>query len=541
MARRERAASERRALLAALTQHSLPLDAPRPVSLPQPAPVLQRVPAPAADSAGRVTAAELWAVVHLPTLILDALPSSRQLPCAVVELQSGVQRVIAVDAAARAQGVMPGCSLAVALALCRSLEVRPRAPRRERHLLLQLAEAALSFTPRVSLDLPDALLLEVRGSLALFGGVEALLAALAARTAALGLTSQLALAPTPRAALALSRLGMSPVPVVMNPERLVGVLAPLPLAVLRWPAERLARLESMGVRTIGEALRLPRAGFAKRFGRDALATLDQLVGRVAELRVPFSAREWFRARCEPAYELSEHTTVLRYLQPLLDDLERYLRRRQQAVTELQLRLRHRAAMAVPASTTVVLRLAAAQLDAAALAALLAEHLARVELPAPVIRIELRSGALQPLHAETPSLWRAGEHGGAAGRESTTLIEQLRARLGPDAVYGLCLVPEHRPEKAWAIAEPDLAAPQSLPAVGRHLRRPLWLLRQPEWLQHGLQGLTLLEGPECIETGWWDGGDVTRDYYVARDAAGAQLWIFRERNAPRAWRLQGVFG
>jgi protein ImuB len=52
---------------------------------------------------------------------------------------------------------------------------------------------------------------------------------------------------------------------------------------------------------------------------------------------------------------------------------------------------------------------------------------------------------------------------------------------------------------------------------------------------------LLGGPERVETAWWDGGDITRDYYVARDLHGVRLWIFRERHSPHRWYLHGVFG
>jgi protein ImuB len=68
-----------------------------------------------------------------------------------------------------------------------------------------------------------------------------------------------------------------------------------------------------------------------------------------------------------------------------------------------------------------------------------------------------------------------------------------------------------------------------------------LLREPEVLIDAPQGLQLLEGPERIETGWWDGREVARDYYVARDDSGAELWVYRERLPPHAWYLHGVFG
>jgi protein ImuB len=50
-----------------------------------------------------------------------------------------------------------------------------------------------------------------------------------------------------------------------------------------------------------------------------------------------------------------------------------------------------------------------------------------------------------------------------------------------------------------------------------------------------------DGPERIESGWWDGHDVRRDYYVARNPGGVRMWIFRERSAAGGWFLHGVFG
>jgi len=435
-----------------------------------------------------------------------------------------------------------------------------------------LARLALGFSPRVSLE-SDAVLLEVRGSFQLFGGPQALCAQLLARCRAAGVEPRWALAPTPLAALALARAmtdaeacagqGVA----VLARDRLVGALAPLPLAVLGWSDDTIARLASSGVRTLGAALRLPRAGFARRFGPGTLADLDRLVGLAPEPRRAFVPRERYRVRHEPSFELAAQPAVLREIGPLLDALESFLRARGCGTDLLMLRLAHRerpaqhGAAAIPPYTPVTLRLAAAEWLAARFAALLAEHLARTVLPAPVVRIELRSGALRAVTAGSAALWRPGEHGGGLGRESPALIERLRARLGSEAVYGLCLVPRHRPEVAWRVAEPALPGaasgaasgaaadavagvahvPESAPAEGCGLRRPLWLLREPEPLPWPYEALQRLEGPERIETGWWDGGDVARDYYIAREPSGTEVWVYRERLPPHGWWLHGVFG
>jgi protein ImuB len=75
-------------------------------------------------------------------------------------------------------------------------------------------------------------------------------------------------------------------------------------------------------------------------------------------------------------------------------------------------------------------------------------------------------------------------------------------------------------------------------------RPVWLLDEPLLLAANLQqlcqeGSIIEQGPERIESGWWDGKDVARDYYVARQARGARWWVFQQRGT-QCWYLHGVF-
>jgi protein ImuB len=58
---------------------------------------------------------------------------------------------------------------------------------------------------------------------------------------------------------------------------------------------------------------------------------------------------------------------------------------------------------------------------------------------------------------------------------------------------------------------------------------------PAW-----QGTLVLDGaPERIESGWWDGADVRREYHVARNGRGRCGWVFRDLRTGH-WYLHGVF-
>jgi protein ImuB len=109
------------------------------------------------------------------------------------------------------------------------------------------------------------------------------------------------------------------------------------------------------------------------------------------------------------------------------------------------------------------------------------------------------------------------------------------------VQGLACHADHRPELASrALPASPAATPAALPP------RPLWLLNPPEALRevHGRPQrsgpLALAAGPERIESGWWDGGDVRRDYFIAIDSTGRWLWIFRDPRPPGGWFLHGIF-
>jgi protein ImuB len=225
----------------------------------------------------------------------------------------------------------------------------------------------------------------------------------------------------------------------------------------------------------------------------------------------------------------------------LQELEKFLQARDCGITWMECRLRHRHA----SPTLCLLRLATPVADAQRLSVLLGEKLMTLVLPEPVRSCELRTGLIVPRPLSSSGMWQAGERGGEAGAEVPQLVEHLRARLGDDAVYGLQLVAGHRPEKSWRSAEPG--APVATESSCGAFRRPLWLLPVPQILdedagQPRYRGpLQLFANPERIETGWWDGEEAIRDYYIALDIYGVRLWIFREREEPHRWFLHGMFG
>ena len=498
----------------------------------------------------RARGRQLWLAIHLPRLALEALRPSplKSTPVVVIDAGQRLQNVLAGNEAAYAAGVRPGQSLNAAIVLASQLEVLPRNVTRERERLARLAAWCQRFTPLVSLEPENELLLEVKGSLGLFGGAHSLLQQLATGLREQGVTALLALTPTPRSALWLARAcpssqrERSEATVIEKPEMLVRHLAPVALHCLCWPEELLTRLTSMGVRTVGDVMRLPRGGMVRRLGQSWLDELDRALGRRADVRRGFRRPQRFDERRALEHEIESSAGLTAACEPLLLDLQGFLRERQAAVAVLTLELKHR----THPPMRLRIGLAAPSGDVAHLRALLEERLGALSLPAPVIAMRLHSGALLEQVPVDGSL-RLGEKAGTRDLPDALprLLERLRARLGHEAVFGMGVVEDHRPEYAWRVI--DTPSPQPSPAVSSPFHRPLWLFAEPQWLSEknpitrGRSPLELLSGPERIETGWWDGREVTRDYFVARDEQGVRLWIYRERHAPHGWYLHGLFG
>ena len=68
---------------------------------------------------------------------------------------------------------------------------------------------------------------------------------------------------------------------IIEKGREAETLSPFPLNALRLEAETVARIESVGLRTVDAILQAPRAPLSRRYGRQTLTRLDQaLLGRL---------------------------------------------------------------------------------------------------------------------------------------------------------------------------------------------------------------------------------------------------------------------
>lgn len=390
-----------------------------------------------------------------------------------------------------------------------------------------LAAWAYRYSSQVHVGYDDAVVLEIEASLRLFGPWPVFERRLREDLAALGIACRIAVAPNPRAAWVLAGLhdGLA----IVHAARLDTALARIPVARAKLDPKQAQALQAMGLRRLGQLFAAPRDALGKRFGQALLLHLDRLRGAPEALDA-YAPPDRFDLRIDFEWDAESTQALLFPLRRLVSALAAFLAGRDGGVQRFVLRLEHdRQLPGGQADTEVVVGLLAAERDPALLFEVARSRLEWLDgtvhraVPAPVRGLRLVADQLPPFVPAARELFEARP---AQSLPWEALRERLRARLGNEAVYRLAARDDHRPEQAWrrvtvqATAAQHAASQPEPPTAPR----PAWLLPRPVPLRG--HGVVSLAGPERIESGWWDGGGLRRDYYVVETGDGQRAWVFR---------------
>ncbi|GAB2587281.1 DNA polymerase Y family protein [Dyella jejuensis] len=464
----------------------------------------------------------LWACFGLPHLALDGVLRTRadKGPLVLVDGPANARHIVAANAAAREVGLHAGQRLTAAQALLAHFEMIPYDPAAVDRWQRFLAGMAYRYSSQVAL-LPRAIVLEISRSQCLFGEWPVLESRLRSDLLALGFQHCLAAAPTPHAAYVLA--GMRDGQAVLTQETMRHALEAVPLSKSRLPEHAMDALPRMGIRRLGQLLRMPRDSLQRRFGAELLQAMDRLLGRApAELAlyVPPDAVDW---RIELSHEVENIAALVFPLKRMMGDLAAYLSGRDGGVQRFVLHLEHREGKA----TEVPVGMLSPERDAGVLFEAARGRLEQIRLPAPVMSLRLIADDLPGF---TPAGRDLFDERPANALPFEQLRERLRARLGDHAVYRWSTTIDPRPEHSQC---PSM---QGNDYIEPH-PRPTWLLERPMPL-HG--ALRILAGPERLETGWWDGDPMRRDYYLVETSSGQRAWAFCAPDESSGWMLHGWF-
>ena len=416
-------------------------------------------------------------------------------------------------------------------------------PELDQEQLCELAVWCEQFSPIVGVedsDAPSSLLLDISGVAHLFGGELELLQLVTQQFQQRHYQVRVGVADTVGAAWAIAHFGDAD-----------SDLESLPIESLRLPAECVDTLHQLGVESIFQLLQLPRDGLATRLGDVLVKRLDQALGQHPEVIVAHRPAPDFQADWLLEHPTSRHATIDVILQRLTEQVAAALARNNHAAVQVEAELRGETI-----TRTLTVSLFQPSSNSQHIYDLFQLQLENSQMREPVRCVRLIVRTAVRLTGEQHLLWaEAGHH---RDHEMAQLVDRLSSRLGKDCVFGIQAQAGALPEKAYRQKRlADTIRTKRKRVTANSLKaphRPLWLHDPPEPLratavatnhppenfrfQNQQHRVAAYWGPERIETGWWRGPSVRRDYYRVETEAGIRFWIFQKPNG--SWFLHGCF-
>lgn len=448
-----------------------------------------------------------------------------------------------------------------------------------------------------TLHQPQSIVCDIAGIAHLFGDERGLLAHTAQLLHELGYQAKLAIADSLGAAWALAHYYE---PSDEHPHAIVPEgetrrwIEPLPVEALRIMPDTVATLARLGVYHIDALLRLPRSGLAPRLGQPLVQRIAEALGETQEaLNVLRPAAE-FWCDHELEYATDDRRILADRIERLVKEIEGRLATSGRGAIRLTCRLDLSAHLPSSASSrdqrsdsgqlvtgsdeilsqlVLEINLFSPTQDAEHLSRLLVSALENRSLPSTVRRLTVAVTLTSPIRSTQPSLFTDQHSDWTHSKSVARLIDSLSERLGRQNVLGVTkknnplpegsvltrvltgnskLSPSHgfRNKRVGPAQEP---APES----EKNQRRPPSLLpkprkiitegtdapspnRPPVAFRHNGRSHVILRywGPERIETGWWYGPCIRRDYYRVETSLG-WWWIYRDLTT-QDWMLHGRF-
>ena len=471
---------------------------------------------------------ELWMALHLPLLPLVASTTiTTQTATVVCQKNQHQYRVIAANRSAEEGGIRTNMALSTARTLVPQVRVLDRDLQAEQLAMEQLATFATAWSPTVVIQHDRVLLLEIGSCLRLHHGLPTLMKSVHKSLPSEKLGCRIAVTPTPASAVLCARSGDAVC--VTDRARLISCIGSVSVQKMKLTRRQHTLLMRLGIKHIGDLLRLPRDGLVRRLGLELLQDLDRLTGKRSDPQPIFKPPLCFEESIDFEREISEVEQLLPESKRLLARLEQYLQRSCAAINHFEWRLQHES----HSCTQIPIRLNRPQ-QRTTLLLDLAQLALETSFPTEgVTQFALYAHPLPLSQLENMSLLPSTEP-----CEPDQLLDQLYTRLGHRAVRSICCHPDHKPENAWISCQPGVHKPVFPSAV-----RPLWLFHAPRPLliQNGrpcFHGPLELSRHERIVTNWWNETPVQRDYYQAQSSRGP-IWVYRELETGD-WYIHGIF-
>lgn len=490
----------------------------------------------------------IWFPYLLPEYSVRKTPSLGTEVFVLTSSQRGRIVIDSVSAKARDKNIYPGMVLADAQAIFPQLRAFPLIPHQAGKLLKALALWCIAYTPFSAIDPPDGLVLNCSGCTHLWGGELPYMQTIATRLKAYGYTVQIAMADTMGAAWALARYGNGDI-IAVPPGKPREALSALPAAALRIDSAVLAKLQKLGLTSVGSFIDLPASVLRRRFGPSLPLRIAQCTGQETEAITPVKPIEPYQERLCSIEPIVNAVGISIALKQLLGQLCRRFQSDGRGLRQAAFR-GYRTDGEV---RQIQIGTSQPSVNPEHLFKLFEHKIATLE---PALGFEvfvLEAPKTEILTDEQHSIWAAS---GQDDKKVAELLDRIVSRIGERGVARYLPAQHYWPERSVKEAAPLWEKPAFEWRTDQP--RPIHLLVRPEiievtavlpdyppllFLHKGKRyDIQRSDGPERIEQEWWLEKGAYRDYYTVEDLCGARYWLFRQGpydDKPK-WFLHGFF-
>jgi protein ImuB len=480
-------------------------------------------------------------VAALPLqILLRAHPAWTSLPVVVTEEDRPQALVLYLNARARRAGVRIGQRYATALALARALQAGTVSQSQIENTVRAMADRLRRYSPHVepASDKPGVFWLDVQGLSSLYSSLHTWAHKVRAGLRDVSMNATVA--------VGFSRFGVYALTASHQGTVVCGDASEEHKRVQRVSLTRLDldpdvrnRLLTLGVRTVGDFLRLPSDGIRVRFGAATDALYQLAAGHRWAPLVPVPAEEAHQRSVDFDTPESQVERLVFVIKRLLDRLVVSLTHQAQTIVEIALKMK------LDDRTTRVERIrpAAPTLDVAQLLALVYLRLETLRFSAGIVTLRVTAETC-PATSDQHRLFL--ERTRRDAESVNQALARIRAECGEHSVVRARICDAHLPAARFVWEPLTHVAIQLAPRVvaARPLVRRIYT--QPLSLALGfkLPGMSLEKkdaevrtfGPYVMSGGWWGGG-VHRDYYFVHTNGGDLWWLYYDHRQQRFF-LQG---
>jgi len=491
--------------------------------------------------------------IYFPNLLCDYLaikkPELRDRVYVFTMSQGNRIMVTASSKEAEKQGIFANTVLADARALVPDILAFDDRPDFNKKLLVRIARWAIRYSPIVSIDLPDGIIIDSSGCSHLLGGEGNYLKTILSKLRVSGYSCRGAISDTIGTSWAIARLGRkSP---IVQPGQQYNALLNLSPAALRLEQPIIQRLHKLGFDRIGKFIQLPASMLRRRFGQEFLLRLGQALGTEAENLDPIIVTPPYEERLFCLEPIRTRPAIETAIEKLLEALCKRLEKEGLGLRSAELK-GYRLDGKVTETSIGTNQ-----------PTHLVPHLAklfelRIDQIEPDLGIELfilTATKTEPVLIHQEKLWSGKP--GLADKSLVQLLDRLAGKIGPQAIRRYIPQAHYWPERSLRPA--DSLDEKTEVKWQKANPRPMEMLHKPAAIRvtapipdyppmnfryrDELHQVAKADGPERIGQEWWMAEGEHRDYYILEDEKGRRYWVFRSGHYNQegsAWFLHGFF-